>query len=264
MVCEYLGHDGLHGFPSSPENGVSSLSGKVVCHQLSFSSVLELKPLLEVLPPEFPGGGLFRSEDLSVSDGQFRPVEISAVGIEGVPWDLRLGMVVISEQVERVFSEMLLVGKEIQGAGVRIRGWYGLTVGVMNGDDLGFQSEVGGVESGCQVWCHGLVPYLELVRGVIWSPCSSWELGVLVHSAASCSGLVPSPYNLVCLSGVKSWGSVNIAWSGGGVSWFWGLRVEENIVRMVRMVKRTMSRVSSMFVGKELVVLPVDSDEEFY
>lgn len=68
LVMEHPGHDGVLMLGKGSNDGVPLFGGEEVPHGLSYPSSSDGKPSIEVLPPEIPGGSVFGSEDLSVSD----------------------------------------------------------------------------------------------------------------------------------------------------------------------------------------------------
>lgn len=192
-VLKDSGHDCLAGLSCGTLNVVSPLCGEIVCHGFSWSPTVPVEPSFEVLPPEVPGSGLLRSEDLLVLDREFQPVEVMSMGIEGVPWGAESPFMVELEWVDLApLLESLSVGEVVRGIGVGIRGvrligellwrrvdwlgsnssigmgydhpgatqvgWYGFAVGIMYGDDLRFKAQVGGKKAWYVGWGHWLVP----------------------------------------------------------------------------------------------------------
>ncbi len=104
----YSGEDGLFG--TSRFDQVSSRSGEVEVHGFLDPCVSVLEPTFEVLPPEFPGGGLFGTEYLSVDLGELWPLVVEGVGIERVPKPARSAVVVVMKRVKSSRSSELLRG----------------------------------------------------------------------------------------------------------------------------------------------------------
>ncbi len=95
---------------------------------------------------------------------------------------------------------------------------YGFTVSVMYGDDLRFHPKVGSCE-GRYVWgCHWLIPYPEILGGVVRSPCSHRVF--VVQDGWSIKDL--SPYRPGLGEGVQTGGSWNIAGPQGCIPWYPG------------------------------------------
>ncbi len=76
------GSDGTIGLAA--EDRVSSFDGKKVVHGFSVPGFIEGHPSLDISLSDLSCLCLVGTKDLSVSDGEVRPLDIGAVGIEGV------------------------------------------------------------------------------------------------------------------------------------------------------------------------------------